>query len=43
VRGFFGTYRLTVRDGRRKAAADVRLSRDGPAEFEVVLPPAAAK
>ena len=40
VRAFFGRYRITVRRGGRTATADVRLARDGPAEVEVVLPPA---
>jgi hypothetical protein len=43
VRAFFGTYRITVSQGRRKVVAEVRLARDGPGEFEVVLPPAAGK
>ena len=43
VRGFFGTYRIAVHQGRRKATAEVRLARDGPGEFEVVLPPAPGK
>jgi hypothetical protein len=39
VRGFFGQYRITAHAGHRKATADVYLRRDGPAEFEIVLPP----
>ena len=39
VRGFFGQYRITAHAGRRKASVDVYLRRDGPAEFEIVLPP----
>jgi hypothetical protein len=39
VRAFLGPYRVTVRDGKRKTTAEVHLSRDGPGEFEVVLPP----
>jgi len=43
TRAFFGSYRITAHQGKRKAAVDVHLARDGPAEFEVVLPPAAGK
>jgi GH35 family endo-1,4-beta-xylanase len=40
VRAFFGNYRITVRQGRRSATMDVHLGRDGPGDFQVVLPPA---
>jgi GH35 family endo-1,4-beta-xylanase len=43
VRAFFGTYRITVRQGARKATAEVRLGREGPGAFEIVLAPAAGK
>ena len=42
VRAFFGTYKITVRQGARKATAEVRLEREGQSTFEVILPPAAA-
>jgi len=40
VRAFFGRYRLTVRADRRSSTIDFHLTRDGPAEADVVLPPA---
>jgi len=43
VRAFFGTYRITVRQAARKAMAEVRLGREGPSAFEIVLAPAAGK
>jgi GH35 family endo-1,4-beta-xylanase len=43
VRAFFGTYRITVRQGARKATAEVHLGREGQSAFEVVLPPATGK
>jgi GH35 family endo-1,4-beta-xylanase len=43
VRAFFGTYKITVRQGARKATAEVHLSREGASAFEVVLMPAASK
>jgi endo-1,4-beta-xylanase len=38
LRAFFGTYRITVHQGRRKVTLEVHLGQDGPADFEVVLP-----
>jgi endo-1,4-beta-xylanase len=43
VRAFFGTYRITVRQGARKATAEVHLGREGASAFEIVLPPAGGK
>jgi len=40
VRAFFGQYRITARQGRRKATAEFHLSREGPADVEIVLAPA---
>jgi endo-1,4-beta-xylanase len=39
VRAFFGQYRITVRQGQRRATLDVHLGRDGPNNFRVTLPP----
>jgi len=40
VRAFFGSYRITARADRRSRTVEVRVGRDGPAELDVVLPPA---
>jgi len=40
VRAFFGSYRITVRADRRSRTVDFHLTRDGPAEVDVVLPAA---
>jgi hypothetical protein len=40
VRAFYGTYRITVHQGRRKATLNVHLEREGVNAFQVVLPPA---
>jgi len=38
VRAFFGTYRITAREGRRAKTETVHLGRDGDGQAEVVLP-----
>ncbi|HET6441561.1 MAG TPA: endo-1,4-beta-xylanase [Phycisphaerae bacterium] len=40
VRAFFGSYRITARADRRSRTVDFHLTRDGPAEVDVVLPAA---
>lgn len=40
VRAFFGSYRITARADRRSRTVDFHLTREGPAEVDVVLPAA---
>ena len=40
VRAFFGQYKITAHQGRRKATVEFHLGREGPAEVEIVLAPA---
>jgi GH35 family endo-1,4-beta-xylanase len=40
VRAFFGQYKITAQSGGRKITVDAHLAREGPAEVEIVLPPA---
>ena len=40
IRAFFGSYRITVRAGQQSKTIKVHLTRDGPAEVDVVLPAA---
>jgi len=40
VRAFFGQYKITARQGKRKTTVEVHVGREGPSQFEVVLPPA---
>ncbi|MBE3070297.1 MAG: hypothetical protein IMZ66_08680, partial [Planctomycetes bacterium] len=40
VRAFFGRYRVTATQGKRKVVTELHIARDGPAEFDVILQPA---